>query len=186
MTRRGFSLVEVLISVVIVGILLGFAMSAIDPLRSQMESAMLGLGTSLQGAQRESVARQHNVVVTFDAAANKVELHFDANNNGARDGGERIRVVPLEGQVTFGRANAPVRTFGAGPISFPPGAGGLPILTFRRDGSASIAGGLYVTSRKAAAGSLKRTGDTRAIEVVRATGRVEWWRYDGTAWRRGF
>jgi prepilin-type N-terminal cleavage/methylation domain-containing protein len=186
MDRRGFSLVEVLISVVIVGIILGFAMSAIDPLRPQMESAMLGIGSSLQGAQRESVARQHNVIATFDAAANKVELHFDANNNGVRDGGERVRVVALEGQVTFGRANAPARAFGAGPISFPPGGGGLPTLTFRRDGSASIAGGLYVTSRKAAAGSLKRIGDTRAIEVVRATGRVEWWRYNGAVWRRGF
>lgn len=172
--------------IVIIGILVGLALPAIDIVRPKVESGMLSVASTLQAAQREAVARQHDVIVSFDVANNLMVVHFDANNNGARDGGERVRSWPLHDELVFSRGVAPARAFGGGPINFPNGPTGQPTVIFRRGGSASAAGGLYLTSRQSVAGLAKRRHDTRAIEVVRATGRTEWFRYTGDQWRRGF
>jgi hypothetical protein len=146
---------------------------------------MLQVSTALQAAQREAVARQHDVLVIFDATRSRFRLVFDANNNGTADGVERTRGVVLEPQIVFGRGGAPARAFGAGPVTL---SDGTQLLTFHRNGAASASGGLYLTSVKAAAGDTKRQRDTRAIEIIRATGRIEWFRYTGTGstWIRGF
>ena len=182
---HGRSLIELLLVIIIIGILVRIAYPAIDALRNNAESAMLQVSTALQAAQREAVARQYDVLVIFDASRNRFQLVFDANNNGIADGGERTRGVVLEPQIVFGRATAPARAFGAGPVTL---SDGTQLLTFHRNGSASASGGLYLTSVKAAAGDTKRLRDTRAIEITRATGRIEWFKYtgSGSTWIRSF
>jgi prepilin-type N-terminal cleavage/methylation domain-containing protein len=185
MKARGFSLVELLVVIVMIGILAAIAYPAIDSLRNSANSAMLQVGTALQAAQREAVARQHDVLVIFNAANSRIQLVFDANNNGIRDGSERTRGIALEPQIVFGRGGAPARSFGPGPVTLSDGSS---TLIFHRNGSASASGGLYLTSVKAAAGDTRRMRDTRAIEISRATGRIEWFRYSGSGstWFRGF
>ncbi|MGQ0703304.1 MAG: GspH/FimT family pseudopilin [Gemmatimonadales bacterium] len=185
-TRHGgFSLVELLVLVALIGILAAIAFPAIDYIRYSAESAMLQVGTALQSAQREAVARQHDVLVIFDAPNSRLRIVYDVNGNGAADGGERTRGVSLERHIVFGRGGAPARAFGAGPVTL---SDGTQTLVFHRNGAASASGGLYLTSVRAAAGETRRMRDTRAIEMVRATGRIEWFRYtgSGTTWIRGF
>lgn len=184
--QSGFSLAELLLVVVIIGVLAALALPRIDPDRQRAISAMLSIGSSMQAAQREAVSRQHDVIVAIDTAGHRLVLIYDLNSNGIQDGGERQRVVSLGRDVSFSRATATARWFGAAPVSFAVAPVGFPAVTFRRSGSASGAGGLYITSVKAAGGAARRVTDTRAVEVIRATGRVEWWRYDGTTWQRGF
>ena len=71
------------------------------------------------------------------------------------------------------------------PINFDRNIGGRPALIFHRNGSASGIGGFYLTSTRAMA-STGYSSDTRAVEIIRATGRTEWFRYTGTTWKRGF
>ena len=182
-SRTGITLAELLVVIVIVGLMTSLAFPSIDSLRSQSESAMLSLGTTLQAAQRESVARQHDVVVLFDGTRNRLQLVFDANNNGVADGTERVRGVALDPSIVFGLGGAPARAFGAAPINL---VGGGQTLVFHRNGSTSASGGIYLTSTRGATGELKRIKDTKAIEIIRATGRIEWFRYNGAAWFRGF
>ena len=182
----GFTIPELLTVVVIVGILALIALPSIDPDRQRVDSGMVTIGSTLQAAQLEAVARQHDVVVSLDVPGRRMVILMDANNNGVADGGERVRGVEVERSITFARANAPPLAFGAGPVDLPTGPDGMPRVVFRRNGSASTAGGIYLTSVKAAAGNPQRTADTRALEIFRATGRVEWWRFDGLTWKREF
>ena len=62
--------------------------------------------------------------------------------------------------------------------------GTLPVLIFRRDGSASESGAAYITTTNAVA--TNRLKDGRAIEIIEATGRVAWYRYTGAAWTRKY
>lgn len=182
-SERGLTIMELIIVLVMIGIIASLAMPAIDGMRHNAESAMLQVGTTLQAAQREAVVRQYDVLVVFDAANGRLRLIFDANSNGTADGGERVRGMALDPGIVFGRAGAPARPFGAGPVTL---SNGSQTLVFHRNGSASASGGLYVTSKRAAAGETRRVRDTRAIEIERATGRIEWFRYNTNQWMRGF
>lgn len=183
--RAGFSLIEVLMIIVVMGLLGGIAASRIDVTRMQLRSAVQILSTTMVSAQREAITKQHDLILTFDAANRSMRLVWDVNNNSTADPGERRRNIPMENRVVFGLGGATARPFGSNPINFNRLVGGLPALIFHRNGSASGIGGFYLTSTRAAANS-SWSRDTRAVEIVRATGRTEWYRYDGSAWIRGF
>lgn len=183
--RQGFSLVELVIVLVMIGLLAAISLPRIDYARFRTDGGMQAVGTALLASQREAVARQHDVAVLFDVPGRSLRVLYDTNNNRATDPGERVRVVALDEHVVFGRGAAPARAFGTGVVGFTRQIAGMPAVVFHRNGSASEAGGVYLTSRRAAGGT-SHVSDTRAVEMVRATGRPEWFRYDGDQWKRGF
>ncbi len=188
--RAGFTLTELMIVVVMIGLIVAFVAPRIDFEHYQVDGGMQAVSTALMAAQREAVAKQHNVAVMFDQSNSTLRILYDLDNDNTIDVNERLRVLSLDSHVLFGRANAtPLPQLGGGPISFTRtigGGGGLPAVIFHRNGSASQSGGLYLTSVRANAGVLEHQRDTRALELFRATGRPEWYRYDGTNWTRGF
>jgi len=84
----------------------------------------------------------------------------------------------------FGKGDAPIRVYTPAPISFTKLMGALPEIIYRRDGSASENGGFYITTTTALNSS--RPQDARSIEVTRATGRAEWYQYNGSQWVKKF
>lgn len=185
--ERGFTLVEMLIVITMIGIMTGIALWRVDIARYQVNGDIQAIGTTLIAAQREAIAKQHNVIVVFDSANNRVRVVWDANNSGALDADEHSRLVFLGDRVRFGMGTAPAMAWGASAIGFTQteSASGLPAVTFYRNGSASEANGAYLTSMRAI-GDPKYVNDIRAMRVERATGRAEWWHFDGTTWVRGF
>jgi len=186
--RDGFTLTELMIVVVIIAILTALLAPSINLGRIKLNGAMQAVGTTLLACQREAVARQYDVIVMLDATNRALRILYDANNNGSQDSGERVKVITLDRAVVFGKALAAARPMGASAINLTRTVGGYPAIIFYRNGSVSEAGGFYLTSVTAAAGLAKAQGDTRAVEMVRATGRAEWFRYNPAAgtWNRGF
>jgi hypothetical protein len=171
--------------ITIMGMMAGIALTKIDLAKMEANSAVQVLSTSMVAAQREAITKQHDIILTFDPVQRTVRMIWDRDSDGAIDGAERVRVIPLEGRIGFGLGGAPARAFGSNPINFDRNIGGRPALIFHRNGSASGIGGFYLTSGRALAAT-GYSSDTRAVEIVRATGRTEWHRYTGTAWKRGF
>jgi hypothetical protein len=170
---------------VILGLVVAFAAPKIDMTRYRVESSMQGIGMTMLAAERQAITQQHDVILLFDVPNNKIRIHDDANNNGVIDAGERVRGVPLGDGIVFGRATAPARPMGPGPVTFTKVINGFPALVFHRDGSASEAGGFYLTSVRAAT-SGAHLEDSRSIELERATGRASWYKYGAPVWRRAF
>ena len=186
-SRAGLTLIEMLVVIGLIGLMTAIIAPRIDFEHYQIDGGMQAVSTTLMAAQRAAVAKQHNVAVMFDQTNSSLRILYDENNNNAIDASERIRVLQLDSHVRFGRAGAPaLPQIGGSPVTFTRMISGLPSVIFHRNGSASQAGGLYLTSVRAAAGLASHQRDTRALELYRATGRPEWWRYNGTAWTRGF
>lgn len=177
--RRGFSILELLTVMVILGILTTIALPRIDIQRFRVNGSVQALGTTMLTAQRQAVTEQHDVVVYFDPAGPLLRVHSDNDNDGVVDAAEHTRPVRLGEGIVFGRGPADAMTgAGTGDINITKTLGGLQALVFHRDGSASEAASFYITSVTAARGNV-RAQDARALVVERATGRSQWWRFTG-------
>jgi prepilin-type N-terminal cleavage/methylation domain-containing protein len=194
MTRRiarlaGFTMVEMLITIVVLGILATIAMPRINLSRIRSKAAIQTLGTTMLQVQRAAISRQHNMLVVIDNATSSMRIVYDSTNDQTSNNNERVRAVSLGEEVVFGKpASVPARSFGNNPINFTARelGSGLPAIVLYRNGSAREFGGLYLSTAKAMAGAPGHSGETWAMEITRATGRAEWLRWNGTAWVRGF
>jgi prepilin-type N-terminal cleavage/methylation domain-containing protein len=178
---NGFTLVELVITLLVVGIMADIMIPLIRPERFQLDSATIRVASSFIAQQRNAVLRQHNLVVGVDTLRRQLRVHYDADNDAAIGAGEQWFVVELGEGVVFGRGGAPARALSGRTVSMQQEQGGLPALTYRRNGSASEQAIVYLTSERAALyGDLPTDG--RAVEIERATGRVSCYSYRSGAW----
>jgi prepilin-type N-terminal cleavage/methylation domain-containing protein len=182
--RTAFTLIEVLMVIALLGLVAAFAIPRLNVSAYRINGAVRSVTALLARAQRLAVTSQYDVNVLFDVPHNAIQLHEDVNNDNAVQASERVRTYPLGEGVGYGLGGAPVRQYAPAPITFTRELNGMPEIIFRRDGSASENGAVYLTSL--AALNAARPTDGRVIEVVRSTGRAEWYQYDGTAWVRKF
>lgn len=182
---RGFSLPELLVVLLVVGLLSLLVIPNIEIVRYRMDGAARGAVAALVAAQRQAVVRQHDVIVAFDAANRRLRIHQDRDNDGSIGSTEPTRIVPFDDGVQFGRGGTPA-LFGTASVTFTETQDGMPVVRFIRTGSTSEEGGFYLTSDRALQDSGRYPQDARAVEVERATGRVTWYYYDPDQWKKGF
>jgi len=174
----GFTLVELLYVLVIVGILVGVAAPMLDVDRFRLNSAVIEMATELMAAQRSAILRGHNVVVAIDQSGNRLRVHTDENNDGMIQSTERWKVVELPDGVAFGLEGAPKLLGVRPPFNFKKKQGTYPSITFHRNGSASESGLFYLTGT----GGGARANNSRAVEVIRSSAKVRCWSYDSGSW----
>ncbi|MBX3132239.1 MAG: prepilin-type N-terminal cleavage/methylation domain-containing protein [Gemmatimonadaceae bacterium] len=184
--RHGFTLAELAMVLVMVGVLVMIALPRIDIAGARVNTAIQLVGTTVLTAQRQALTQQHDVIVTFDTTARHVRVHEDRNNNGSIDVGEHTRVVPLGESVVFGIGNAPPRGSLTSAITFTRVVNGSAAVVFRRDGSASEAGGVYLTSSRAMTPGGNFPQHSRLVVVERSTGRASAYSYAIGSWNKIF
>lgn len=178
--RRGFSILELTVVLIMMSIIAGMAVPRLNYEKYRADAAMRTVRTVLQGAERNAIMRQTNIVVGFDIAGKRMVILEDANNNCTADNGERRSVRPLEEGAKFVLPATPFPS--TSPSSAVSGTSlctmsGLPSVQFLRDGAASTDADIYVGSSRNGAGY-------RMVRVLQAGGRTETYRYSGTAWGR--
>ena len=180
----GFTMVEIIIVLVMMAVVAGMAIPRLNLSQFRADAAAQQVRSVFQTAQRTSLTRQYDVIVSVDTAQFGLRIAEDVNNDGSiqvsewkfwRPTGEgnRFEIPPMG-------LNSPTVTssvFGA-QLRI---VDGMKSVIFHRDGSTSTDAEIYVQS------TYKGRSDYRAISVTRATGRTELYRLAGTgaaaAWR---
>ena len=164
----------------IFGVMAALAIPRLNTRGFHADAAARSVRGTLQVAQRTAVARQYDVIVSFDVATSAMRVTEDRNTNGNIDGGERTSWHTLDGGPAFVTPRSALAGFsGDGAIVIPRvrTIGGLPSVIFRRNGAASSELAVYM------AGLAGDTTSLRAITMEQATGRTRWFRYLDGAWK---
>ena len=175
--RSGFTLIELVIVLVILSVVAGVVLPKLNVSQYRSDAAAQQVRSVFQTAQRTSLTRQFDVIVSIDTILFGLRIAEDANNDGIIEStewkfwrpegeGNRFSVPPVG--VSSGTVSASIVGQSLASV------GGLPSVTFHRDGSTSSNAEVYVSS------SYKGRTDWRAITLTRATGRTELFRLNGT------
>jgi type IV fimbrial biogenesis protein FimT len=106
----GFTLVELMIGVAIVGILAAVAAPAVINWlpNYRLNIAARDLHSNMQKAKLQAVKENNNITVRFDASVIPGFYYFDTNGDAAYTNGEfRIELKNYHNDVDFGTGNAP-------------------------------------------------------------------------------
>lgn len=179
--RRGFTLLELVVVLIMVGLIAGIAVPRLNYEKYRADGAMRTVRSVLAGAHRNAIMRQTNIVIGFNLSNNTMVVLEDANNNCVKDTGERQTVRPLEEGAKFAVPATPyggmsVSTAVSGPNLC--SLGGNPAIQYLRDGATSTDLDVYLTSSRGV------PKDFRMVRVTQASGRTEANRFDGTTWKR--
>lgn len=180
--RRGFTLIEILFVIALIGIVTGFAVSRFDYRGYRMDSNIRFMQNVIIGAQQTAITRNVNVQLMFDANNHRVRVLQDFNNNGLMDASDSVRYRALLEGAEF---QAPTTTIDGAAAAYMTGPGvietGNPLqLALRIAPNGSLSGDVVVYTGSAA----RVAADQRALTIVGATSRTGFWSRAAGGWRQ--
>jgi prepilin-type N-terminal cleavage/methylation domain-containing protein len=181
--RRGFTLIEVMITVVMVGVLLAVMVPRLRTSNAQLVyEAARQVAYDVESVRSRSMATASSAEIVFDAATNSYKPYLDTNQDGVFAANDTenaaiqsFRYRALGGNTKFGMGNATAITAytGTPPVTF---AANTALFDSRGLTSpVGTRGVLYITSTK----------DANQVAAVTITGaaNVRIWRWQGGAWK---
>lgn len=175
---------ELLMIVTIIGLMALMVLPRIRVDNVSVDTAVRAVSMSVMVAQRDAVSRQQNVIVAFDTAAHTVRVVWDLNNNGIIDTGERSHPFLLPEKVIIGRPSSVPKLGGSAEVTATTRSTSKgPYFVMQRSGSLDRSEVLYFTTQKSMGSGPEH--DVRAVAIARATGRTVWYKWSGSAWKRG-
>jgi prepilin-type N-terminal cleavage/methylation domain-containing protein len=181
--KHGFSLIELLIVLVIIGVVAGLTVPKLNLSTYRVEAIAQQVRSVFQTAQRTSLTRQFDVIISFDTVRSELRIGEDKDNSHSIDPGE-VRVWRPTGQNEGNIFSIPPKKLD-GTVATKSIVGSdlksidnFPSITFHRDGSASSDAEVYMSN--ASRGVMQY----RAVTLTRSTGRTEMYRYNvkGARW----
>jgi type II secretory pathway pseudopilin PulG len=167
---------------VLIGLLAAVAIPRINVARMKSDGAARLVRMLVMNAQRTSITRQSNTIVSFDLTNSRIRIVEDYNNNDTLNTTDRVYwrglpegvrfLTPSMARVVGGTASSALNGSDLRTVS------SYLSVTFRRDGSASSDADIYFSSRAGVA------NEYRALTVAPSTGRTDLYRWSGTAWVR--
>jgi prepilin-type N-terminal cleavage/methylation domain-containing protein len=177
--RSGFSMIEMLMTLIIIGIITLMAVPKLDLSHMKSDAALRQVASLFVQAQRTALAKQYNVLISIDVPGNRMRLVEDRNNSSTFDAGDRAMWMALEPGTKF--YTSPLALDGmSGTVALvrPRTIDGYPSIIFRRNGAASTDAAVFFTTKVTDPGSM------RAVEITQSTGRADPYKYTGSAWVR--
>lgn len=180
MNRRGYSIIEFVLVLVLLSIVAGMAVPKLSFMRYRQDAAGRYVQSKLIAAQTISLRQTTNVLVIMDYASSRIRIVEDTNANGSADAAERWQSWKLPEGAKFA---IPGTTVDGATAYYATGSGitalsAGPTLTFYPSGSASGNAFIYLGLPSG------RTDALRAIEFTGATTRTRLWRYLNGGWKR--
>lgn len=175
--RSAFSLIELVIVMMIAGIVTSMAIPRVNTGSYRADAAVQQVRSVFTTAQRTSLTRQFDVIVSVDTVKSELRIAEDKDNNG----------VIIASETRFWRPPGDGNRFTVPPVGLNTPTvnkavvGGnirvvdnMPSVFFHRDGSASTDLEVYISS------TWKTRTDYRVVALTRSTGRAEAFRLSGT------
>ncbi|MBX3133838.1 MAG: prepilin-type N-terminal cleavage/methylation domain-containing protein [Gemmatimonadaceae bacterium] len=182
--RRGFTLLEILMVMTLIGIVSGWMVARFTSARYRMDANVRLIQNVVIGAQQSAIARGIPVQLMFDASGesgHRIRVLLDSDDDGQVSVNETVSYRPLEGALFL----APDSTLDAATPAYVTGPGlvtGRPALQQAvRIGANGTLGGdvvIYIGT------TVTRPQEMRAVVITGATARTAFWTRSSGSWTR--
>lgn len=182
--EAGFTVIELMLSIAIIGIVFGMAFEAFQNALPSMraDSGMQLLEAQLRQARQVSVDQRRYVQVTFQGTSELVAVIVGINGGSNTQLYDYFLPNRMVYKLFTGVRDTPDGYGSTSSVTYNCPGSTLPCtITFQSDGSVqdgqggSQNGSIFI-------GIAGQTQTARAVTILSATGKIKGWRYNGTAW----
>lgn len=178
-SREGFTLIEILMTMIVMGILMSVAVPNFSKWKEKHEinGQAQKVYFDMMLARTTAVKNNNPVHVTFNTNSNTYTIHDDTNSDGTQNAGEAVKSAVLENNISFAY-NAGINDIDGNAVNEAVSFGGDTTVTFDSRGQADNSGSVFLLHPSDVGVT---NGRARYITVLQATGAVDYWLYDGTS-----